>query len=144
MDRVESGLFISGAQEAGSSAWLASCGIQRILNCAVELHGMEYPKGPWTVERIGLFDADSYEDEPAAEAMLRTAAGQIRQWRKEGLTVLVHCRAGISRSAAVIAAYLVLYGKCNAQVALFRVRAAHPCARPNPYYLEILNGLTPS
>lgn len=144
MDRVETGLFLSSAEEAGSSAWLASCGIVRILNCAVELHTMEYTKGPWVVERIGLLDADSYEDDPAAEAMLRAAAGQIRQWRKEELTVLVHCRAGISRSAAAVAAYLILYCGYTTAAALAWVASARPCARPNPYYLEILGSLNPS
>ncbi len=142
MDEVEPGLFLSSAGEAGSSAWLGACRIDRILNCAVELHRMDYPAGPWVVERIGLLDADSYEEEPAAEAMIRAAAGIIHQWRQAGLRVLVHCRAGISRSPTVVAAYLMLYG--GTPGALNQVRAARPCVRPNAYYLGILDSLSPS
>lgn len=45
--------------------------------------------------------------------------------------ILVHCNAGISRSSAVIIAYLIKYHSMGYQQALSQVRKNRPSARPN-------------
>jgi len=45
--------------------------------------------------------------------------------------VLVHCLHGKSRSAAVVAAYIILKDKCTTEEAIIRIQDKRPVANPN-------------
>lgn len=56
----------------------------------------------------------------------------IDECRKDGGRVLVHCNAGVSRSAAVVIGYLMAVERgLTYDGALDRLRAKRPCCRPN-------------
>lgn len=55
--------------------------------------------------------------------------------------VLVHCYAGVSRSATLVAAYLILRRGMTLQEALDTLRAARPTVQPNPGFLAQLRAL---
>lgn len=52
--------------------------------------------------------------------------------------VLVHCAAGVSRSAAIVAAYLMVVHQIGAAEAVLRVHQARPCVCPNLGFLRQL------
>lgn len=52
--------------------------------------------------------------------------------------VLVHCTLGVSRSAAVVAAYIMARARVSLPEALVWLRAARPWVRPNDGFLEQL------
>eukprot|EP01062_Namystynia_karyoxenos_P046234 TRINITY_DN34560_c0_g1_i1.p1 TRINITY_DN34560_c0_g1~~TRINITY_DN34560_c0_g1_i1.p1 ORF type:complete len:205 (+),score=36.35 TRINITY_DN34560_c0_g1_i1:75-617(+) len=52
--------------------------------------------------------------------------------------VLVHCQAGRSRSATVLAAYLIRAHGLTAEEAVAEVRRARPIAQPNPGFVRQL------
>jgi hypothetical protein len=54
--------------------------------------------------------------------------------------VLVHCSEGKSRSAAVVAAFLIARAGLSAAEALAVVRAARPCVAPHPSFVAALEG----
>lgn len=56
----------------------------------------------------------------------------------EGHAVFVHCAAGISRSATLVAAYLMRANKWTAYAALSLIKEKRPCIRPNDGFLEQL------
>ncbi|KAK9473740.1 protein-tyrosine phosphatase-like protein [Dipodascopsis tothii] len=56
----------------------------------------------------------------------------------KGESVLVHCMAGVSRSATVVAAYLIWKERVSAETALARIRAQRAVANPNESFLEQL------
>ncbi|KAJ4490110.1 hypothetical protein J3R30DRAFT_3653549 [Lentinula aciculospora] len=56
----------------------------------------------------------------------------------EGRGVLVHCQAGVSRSATIVAAYLMFNRKMNVEEALDLVRKARPEVDPNPGFIAQL------
>ncbi|KAF9078683.1 hypothetical protein BDP27DRAFT_1310007 [Rhodocollybia butyracea] len=56
----------------------------------------------------------------------------------KGRGVLVHCQAGISRSATIVAAYLMYNRKMNVEEALNLVRKARPEIEPNPGFIAQL------
>jgi protein-tyrosine phosphatase len=60
---------------------------------------------------------------------------------REGRRVLVHCYAGVNRSATVCCAALILLEGLSAEDALWRVRERHPVAWPDPYYWLLLRWL---
>jgi Dual specificity phosphatase, catalytic domain len=57
---------------------------------------------------------------------------------RAGQRVLVHCYAGVNRSATVCCAALMLLEGISASEALARVRENHPSCRPDPYYWFLL------
>ena len=65
----------------------------------------------------------------------------IHKARQNGKGVLVHCFAGKSRSATVVAAYLMQYGGMDLAGALNAVRAARPQVCPNSGFLHQLEQL---
>lgn len=72
------------------------------------------------------------EDAPADPAALREAVHVVRSWRREGRTVFVHCTDGKSRSALVIALYLMVERGWDFASALWYIRQRRPGAYPRP------------
>jgi Dual specificity phosphatase, catalytic domain len=60
---------------------------------------------------------------------------------RAGQRVLVHCYAGVNRSATICCAALMLLEGISAADALARVRENHPSCRPDPYYWFLLEHL---
>jgi Dual specificity phosphatase, catalytic domain len=60
---------------------------------------------------------------------------------RAGKRVLVHCYAGMNRSATVCCAALILLEGIGAEAALARVRERHPNAWPDPYHWLLLRWL---
>jgi hypothetical protein len=62
----------------------------------------------------------------------------IDEQRRAGRLVFVHCRAGVSRSVMVIAAYLMWRDGCSRDDALHAIRAKRPTIGPNPAFMHLL------
>lgn len=55
-----------------------------------------------------------------------------------GESILVHCQAGVSRSATMIAAYLIKYLGFSVSAAVDMVKTARPIANPNKGFMRQL------
>lgn len=63
----------------------------------------------------------------------------IHEQRNKGKSVLVHCMAGISRSATIVIGYLMtIYPTMNFETAFNHVRKKRRVVRPNDGFLEQL------
>lgn len=82
------------------------------------------------------------EDSEGADLLRRLPAATTfisNALQRDGGRVLVHCAQGVSRSAAVVVAYLLsAVPELDVSGALGRVRAAAPSASPNPGFLRQL------
>lgn len=58
--------------------------------------------------------------------------------RAQGTRVLVHCKMGVSRSAATVIAYAMKQYGWSLEQALRHVQELRPIARPNPGFLRQL------
>ena len=58
----------------------------------------------------------------------------INQARDLNGKVLVHCFKGVSRSAAIICAYLIKYFHYSFEESLSLIRTVRPIANPNPHF----------
>lgn len=79
-------------------------------------------------------------DVPEADLLshLETTTRFLRKAVEYG-AVLVHCYHGVSRSAAVVAAYLMRTRSWSLQTSLDHIRSARPCIGPNTGFLNQLN-----
>jgi protein-tyrosine phosphatase len=69
---------------------------------------------------------------------LRQQVEFVDQQRRAGLPVYVHCAAGVSRSAMVVAAYLMARDGCTRDQALAALRARRPIIGPNLAFMPLL------
>lgn len=59
----------------------------------------------------------------------------------EGYSVLVHCPLGVSRSPALVIAYLSVVEEMDIEEALSLVREKRPIVNPHPYFLRLISVL---
>ena len=78
------------------------------------------------------------EPAPSLE-WLREQVDWIAAQRATGRVVYVHCRNGVSRSAMVVAAYLMRREGWKRDRALEYLRERRPGMRPNPAFLRLLS-----
>ncbi|GJP45254.1 hypothetical protein CLOM_g4665 [Closterium sp. NIES-68] len=84
-----------------------------------------------TVDLLDMDDADLLAALPSCLAFVEESVGR-------GEKVLVHCHAGVSRSAAVVTAYLMKLHRSTTEDALRLLQSKHPLASPNNGFLHQL------
>jgi predicted protein tyrosine phosphatase len=144
MSEIIRRLWICSAEDAGTERFVRATRATHVLNCAEECSVEEYPTGfegkPLITWKIPMID-----DEDGAEPEdIVAAAWKIHEWLDSpqgGHVVLVHCRAGISRSPTVVMAYLILHRDMTFEEAETLVRGARNFVCPISYWRGILGGL---
>ena len=107
--------------------------ITHILNCAAEIDAPD-DMGSNTYLKCPFLDHPN-------EDILRKlpeALDFIEMALKSDNTLVVHCNLGISRSASIVAAFLMQSEKLSMQKALAIIKKAHPRSRPNPGFQKQL------
>ncbi|WIA16668.1 hypothetical protein OEZ85_013331 [Tetradesmus obliquus] len=122
--KLRAGLFIGSRETEASLAELRAAGITHVLQAGAELA----PSHPahFTYKKLSVSDQ---EDEDLV-AVFQEAFDFIDEGRMSG-GVLVHCAQGVSRSAAVLTAYLMSHARFSFETALSHVQQARPIADPN-------------
>jgi hypothetical protein len=88
--------------------------------------------------RVHLWEP-TRDAEPAPSLdWLRRMVNFVDAQRREGVTVYVHCRNGVSRSGLVVVAYQMFKNHWTREKALAFVRTKRAITRPNPAFLELL------
>ena len=123
-------LYLAAATALSPSA-LASCGISLVINATVELPLL--PVDGARAVRVSVRDdtmTNLYQH-------LDTITTTIREEAEQDGVVLIHCVAGVSRSAALCLAYLIRY-YCSLGEAWRYVKTIRPWVRPNYSFMEQL------
>jgi hypothetical protein len=109
--------------DAGLAMAMVAAGAERL----VDLRGETRPPGlPVPIDHFPIMDLEPDQDE-----LIARAAAHVAALARAGTRVGVYCQAGISRTAAVAIAYLVLRG-APLDEATAAVRRARPHAMPAP------------
>jgi protein-tyrosine phosphatase len=131
-------LFLGGFEDVKRPVKLREMRITHVLVMAAELVDIQLPDDI-SAKRIEAWDRPDYDilgDFSAAIAFL----DKVRRRREDGedVTVLVHCYAGISRSASVVVAYLMSSFGLSTAEALHMVRSKRLGVAPNEGFLAQL------
>jgi hypothetical protein len=78
-------------------------------------------------------DEDSDSDDGGSD---KSGTGVVKHGK-----VLVHCYQGISRSAAICCAYMIIYGGLTRDEALTRIKSIRTVIQPNSGFMELLKQL---
>jgi hypothetical protein len=109
--------------DAGLAMAMVAAGAERL----VDLRGETRPPGlPVPIDHFPIMDL-----EPGQDELIAQAAAHVAALARAGTRVGVYCQAGISRTAAVAIAYLLL-GGATLDTATATVRAVRPQAMPAP------------
>lgn len=119
-------LFISNAAAANDASQVIESNVTCIINVSETKHKTPPPTG---VEYVHILISDS-PSSPLSDHF-DTVADKIQVQAENNRRTLVHCNAGVSRSAAVCMAYLMKYQGVSLQEAHTWMRKCRPMARPN-------------
>jgi len=125
MTEVIPNLYICGVSALKPSTIIA-LNFDLVVNCTKEVPNMNLPPD---VDRLKLWLDDTEETDLMPH--LHTAVDYIRMIMEVDGRVLVHCVAGVSRSAAVCLAYLVKYEHMTLRQAYDHMAALRARVRPN-------------
>jgi protein-tyrosine phosphatase len=130
---VDQGIYISNIEALQNPARVRELGIEAVLR--VDNHDRR--QGQWPPDFI-LCDLPLRDGHAIAPDQLAAATRFICQQVQADRRVLVHCQEGISRSAAMVLAYLIEYGGLTLAEAARLVVLKHPMAEPHPTLLASL------
>jgi atypical dual specificity phosphatase len=122
------GVFLGDLAAAESAAVLSKCGITHVLSA---MRGVVRIPSTHTCAHHQFPIEDNPFAELAAHLPAATAfvTDALRE-RPDG-RVLIHCVQGVSRSAAVVAAYLVVRFGWTVEHAVAHIKSCRPAADPN-------------
>lgn len=82
--------------------------------------------------------------ETSLKPMIKRAFEIMNDVFVENGTILIHCNAGVSRSASICIAYLILEKNMSFDAAFALVKSKRECIQPNPGFLQQLKKLNQS
>lgn len=134
-DKILDNLYLGGVEATSDPQQLTSQGVRAICVCCREF---EIPSKKF-VPGIEYYrvDVEDQSREPLEE-FFEEATDFIYQWTSQNMPVLVHCRAGVSRSASVVLAYMIRYANYTLHDAFIYLRAARPVVTPNLGFMDKL------
>lgn len=132
-------LYLGNAKDSVNYDFLCQKNIRYILNTTKEVDSPESPLKGFHFLKLNLEDNS---DAPIRQHFASTSQF-IEDARKQNAGVLVHCRRGISRSAAIVIAYVMSYQKVSFEDAFDFVKQRRAIINPNLGFvlaLESING----
>ncbi|KAA6396040.1 MAG: putative mitogen-activated protein kinase phosphatase [Streblomastix strix] len=125
-------LFLGGWMGLHNFQMLDEMKIDLVINCAAETN--YYEQGSQSRQFIHF----QINDVPSQQLPFEKGVEVIEQALSSEKQVLVHCQMGKSRSASIVAAYLIYKFKLTAFEALNIIQTQRPIVRPNDGFLKQL------
>ncbi|XP_050045668.1 dual specificity protein phosphatase 3-like [Dermacentor andersoni] len=135
------GLHIGSQDAAADWCLLQSLAVTHVVNAVASTVPNFHEDLGLTYLALELLDLPDFT---LTRATIDTACDFIDGALSSGGSVLVHCNAGVSRSCALVLAFLILRRGMDLHQALEKTRTARPAVRPNEGFLRQLAELQKS
>lgn len=132
MDQVTENLWLGGLASVADVENLKKNNIHSVLSV---MRGMVVVQATFTHKQIEI---DDVEEEDILNHLI-ACISFIEAELDKGHGVLVHCQAGMSRSPAIVAAYLMYSLHLDTDGAIALIRQSRPDVDPNSGFLEQLD-----
>ncbi|CAL1290228.1 unnamed protein product [Larinioides sclopetarius] len=123
-------LYVGNAKDAEDTSGLKELGIEYVLNVTSHVPGYCEDQ-EFTFLRLPA--TDSYQQN--IKQYFSKAFAFIDEARKRNSAVLVHCQAGISRSATIAIGYLMYKNNLSSMEAYEMVKSKRPIISPNLHFM---------
>ncbi|XP_042899230.1 dual specificity protein phosphatase 10 [Parasteatoda tepidariorum] len=123
-------LYVGNAKDAEDVCRLKELGIGYVLNVTSQVPGYCDEHG---FAFLRLPAMDSYQQN--IKQYFKKAFAFIDEARQRNSAVLVHCQAGISRSATIVIAYLMYHTNMSSMDAYKMVKNKRPIISPNLHFM---------
>lgn len=133
--KVDTCLFVGNAKVAYDKDYLRKHDIKAIIDVSNSSNSYPYKtRSPPTVLKLEI------NDTPTENILqhFETTYNFIYEHIEINRPVLVHCRSGVSRSATIVAAYLIQNQGITCEDALEIIQEKRPIVRPNPGFMAQL------
>jgi dual specificity phosphatase 12 len=132
MSEIIPGLFLGSEKDSQNETFIEKNCIQCVLNSAEEVRQSPYISST-NYLHLKLDDVPTEK----IDSVFPEAIEFISRCMLNDKAVLVHCRAGISRSATLVVAFLMFLG-CDYKTAMRIVQTARPIVYPNEGFTKRL------
>ncbi len=134
--RITSFMFLGDSKDSKNHKFIDDNGITHILNVTKDEPNWFEDEGRIKYMRISILDTVNQN----IATHFDTAHEFIERARLSGGKILIHCYAGISRSATIVISYLIKTRHLNAETAYQMVKIRRPIVSPNiSFYSTLIN-----
>lgn len=112
INEIIPGIYIGNAKASQNPLTIQQNKINMVVNCTKDIPFLEWI--PYKI-RLAINDDRNPKEIQAFQKDIDQVVGYMYDHMTNGNTVLVHCRAGIQRSASVVSAFLMKYSEMNIQ-----------------------------
>ena len=117
-------LFLGDITSSKNKEFYESVNIGMVVNCSKTIPFLE--GGNFKKVRVPVDDNLQEEEIQNLAKWSPKIIRQIWEEYRKGTTILVHCHAGMQRSAAVVAMFLIFYQRCTHREAMSRIKKRRP------------------
>lgn len=129
--KICDGLYIGSMGAASNLDGLKQNNITHVLNVAMEVPNYFENSSDINIKYAHENLIDTPDSDISQNGLLEKCIGFITNAIESGGCVLVHCQAGMSRSGAMVVAYLMKSQKLNYDDAIAKTRSIRHCVYPN-------------
>lgn len=117
-------LFLGDITASRNKEFYENVKIGMVVNCSKTIPFLE--GGNFKKVRVPVDDNLQEEEIQNMSKWGPKIVRQIWDEYRKGTTILVHCHAGMQRSAAVVAMFLIFYQRCTHKEAMSRIKKRRP------------------
>ena len=122
-DLVINNIWLGNKSSALDRNFLNSNNIKLVVNCTTDINISEwYETDKINYIRLPIYDWNSESNNNILKAEIMNIIKTMNVYKKNNENILVHCFAGMQRSATVIACYLMYYYDFGPEDAILYIR----------------------
>jgi len=127
VNEIMNNLYLGNMLCAMNRDFFSNNNVKLVIHCTKDFEiPLWYPEYGIRAIRLPINDSNTESDNAILQEQINDILEIIHEYRKKNLGVLIHCYAGVSRSATVTCCYLIRYYKYNTDTGIFYIQYKRP------------------